>query len=150
MQPVDFPQRTHILGEGQPQYVPLPVHIDQNSDATPMTFCCEVSDEEIAEIVATKKIWFTKSTFGKPFQPVYLTTKNPFDALAKSPIRDLVPALLNDPAYREAWKANIAMSFYDAYVADASPNEDAKQQLHAIANRAADNFLNVLCMPATS
>lgn len=78
MQPVEFSEQTHILAKDQPQYTPLPVHIDETNEATPMTFCCELSDEEIAELVATKKLWFTQSTFGKPFQPVRLSTQNPF------------------------------------------------------------------------
>jgi hypothetical protein len=56
----------------------------------------------------------------------------------KSPIADLVEAL-KDADYRRSWQANIAMAFYDAY--RQYPNED----LHKVANIAADHFLNLLC-----
>lgn len=61
----------------------------------------------------------------------------------KSPIADLVEAL-KDVDYRRAWQANIAMAFYDAY--RQYPNED----LHKVANIAADHFLDLLCKPRES
>lgn len=78
MQPIEFPQQTHILAKDQPQYTQLPVHIDESNQATPMTFCCELTDEEVAELIATRKLWLTQSTFGNRFQPIRLSTQNPF------------------------------------------------------------------------
>lgn len=78
MEPVEFPQQTHVLAKDQPQYRPLPVHIDQTDESIPMTCCFELSDEEIAEMAATKKLWYTQCTFGNNFQPVRLSTQNPF------------------------------------------------------------------------
>lgn len=78
MQAVEFPQQTHILAKDQPQYIPLPVHIDQTAPEIPMTCCFELSDDEVEEIVRTKKIWHNQWTFGQPFQPIRMTTKSPF------------------------------------------------------------------------
>lgn len=78
MEPITFPEQTHVLGENQPEYRPLPVHIDQNDPRIPMTACFELTDEEIADIVSTKKLWHQQLTFGNAFQPVLLTTKKPF------------------------------------------------------------------------
>lgn len=78
MQPVEFPQQTDVLAKNQPQYTPLPVHVGSQDDSFPMTACFELSEEEKAEIAATGKLWYTQITFGHPFQPVHLSTQNPF------------------------------------------------------------------------
>lgn len=78
MRPIKFPQQTHTLAENQPQYEPLPVHIDTTDPATPMTCCFQLSPEELAEINATGQLWYAQLTFGEAFQPVRLSTQNPF------------------------------------------------------------------------
>jgi hypothetical protein len=55
-------------------------------------------------------------------------------------VNTLVQALKIDKDYYNAWKANIAMSFYDSWV-----NHPALD-LHSISNAAADSFLQNLCM----
>ena len=52
----------------------------------------------------------------------------------KSPIAELVHSLKTDEGYYIGWKANIAMAFFD----------EARKNLHEIANTAADNFLQLL------
>jgi hypothetical protein len=67
----------------------------------------------------------------------------------KAAVRQLVKALTSDPEYRESWKANIAMAFRDEWsnangdIGLASVDKD--QAVHLIANKAADNFLNLFC-----
>lgn len=78
MTPIKFPEQTHVLAENQPEYEPLPVHIDQNDTAVPMTACFVLTDEEVEEIVKTRKLWHTQLTFGNAFQPVTLSTQSPF------------------------------------------------------------------------
>ena len=58
----------------------------------------------------------------------------------KEAVEILVKALKEDADYRESWKANIAMAFKDTY-----DNADIMDEIHTIANAAADNFLNLLC-----
>ena len=114
-----------------------------------MTACFELTEEEKAEIAATGKLWYTQITFGKPFQPVRLSTQNPFEEapqLKISPIRALVKALMEDPDYRETWKANIAMAYQDEYLKLMPTTVQVRKELlHIVANQAADNFLNTLC-----
>lgn len=74
MNPVSFTQQTHVIGKGQPQYVPLPAHVDETQPEVPFTFCFELDESEIAELVQTKKL-----TFNKGFQPIRLSTRNPFE-----------------------------------------------------------------------
>jgi len=75
---VDFSQRTHLIAENQPEYETLPVHIDLEDPATPCTMCFELNKEEIDEIVNTGKLYFTQLTFRGPFQPIQMSTQNPF------------------------------------------------------------------------
>jgi hypothetical protein len=153
MLPVKFSEANETLAKDQPQYTPLPVHVGSKEDGFPMTACFELTDEEVAEIIATRKLWYTQTTFGHPFQPVRLSTHNPFEqqvysASESSPISRLVTALLNDTDYRETWKANIAMAFYDEYIRNWQlPNFDITntKQIAEVANQAAENFLNLLC-----
>lgn len=77
MKAIDFEQRTCLLAEDQPQYETLPVHINDSAERE-FTACFELSPEEIAEINTTGRIWYTQLTFGNPFQPVRMSTQNPF------------------------------------------------------------------------
>lgn len=93
---VDFPQRNLELAKDQPEYQMLPVYCEVKEVILPngpfdeqgavitrqvpwtMTACFELSDEEIAEIVATKKLWYKQCLYGHNFQPVMMSTQNPF------------------------------------------------------------------------
>lgn len=93
MKAIDFPQRTHMLAENQPEYETMPVYTEMKqtnitngaykrvSKDVPwsMTACFELSDREIEEIVRTRKLWYTQMLFGNNFQPVSLSIKNPFE-----------------------------------------------------------------------
>lgn len=61
------------------------------------------------------------------------------DTLAKN--------LKNDPRYRYTWQANIAMSFKDEYYRIVTRDGEAPtpENIHKIANDAADKFLTLLC-----
>jgi hypothetical protein len=87
MEPIEFPQVNVRLGETQEQYKTLPAFVDKRVVTTddgpkvvPWSFTCcyELSDEEIVEIIANKRIFFQQTTFGQAFQPVFLSTKDPF------------------------------------------------------------------------
>lgn len=61
-------------------------------------------------------------------------------------IKTLVKHLNEDPLYRETWKSNIIMSFHDEWIKHHMMGltyEEAKIQ---ISTKAAENFLNLLCM----
>lgn len=78
MKSVDFPQVNARIAENQPEYETLHAHVDFESSTTPVTFCMELSDEEIEELVKTKQLWYTQLTFGQTFQPIMMYTGNPF------------------------------------------------------------------------
>lgn len=92
MEYIEFPQQTAILAKDQPEYTPMPVYVDKMlakvryDDGTireeeidrSMTACIQFSDEEIAEIIANKKIFYRQHIFGKLFQPIFMSTKDPF------------------------------------------------------------------------
>lgn len=96
MKAIDFPQRNLMLAENQPEYETLPVYVETKEMIVPnepndpqlailtknipwsMTACFELSDREIEELVKTRKLWYTQMLFGNNFQPVAMSTKNPF------------------------------------------------------------------------
>lgn len=94
---VDFPQRNLMLAEDQPEYETLPVFCEMKEVIVPnkpndpqmaimtqtvpwtMTACFELNKEEIDEIVRTGRLWHTQCLFGGKFQPIMMTTQNPFE-----------------------------------------------------------------------
>lgn len=78
MIPVQFPQANAVLAASQDEYEPLPIYRFGDAQGR-VAFCCRLSDAEIAEIVATRSVWVQQFTFGKPFQPIALTTQRPHD-----------------------------------------------------------------------
>jgi hypothetical protein len=91
MKAIEFPEMNAVLGANQPEYSPLPVHIeycrdgegelitDKEGKTIPqeMTCCLELSDEEIAEMVRTKQLFFTQAVFGEKFHPIRMSTQKP-------------------------------------------------------------------------
>lgn len=86
---VDFPQSNLKLAEDQPEYETLPVfvdyrqsvdHVSGTSTPVPWSMTCvmEFTEEEIAEIVKTKKLYYRQMVFGRRFQPIFISTKDPF------------------------------------------------------------------------
>jgi hypothetical protein len=96
MKAVDFSQRNVMLAEHQPEYQTLPVYCEMKEVIVPnkpgdpqlavmteqvpweMTACFELSNEEIAEIVETKKLWYRQMLLGDKFHPILMSTQNPF------------------------------------------------------------------------
>ncbi len=78
MQSIDFPQMNVVIGDNQPEYIPLKAFVDFNDPTSPAIMCFELSEEEIIDIVRTKKIWYKQLTFNQPFQPINFSTKDPF------------------------------------------------------------------------
>jgi hypothetical protein len=62
-------------------------------------------------------------------------------------VKTIVKELKADEGYRIGWQANIAMAFKDEWqrTVDSGVLPIAQDQIHAIANQAADNFLKTLC-----
>lgn len=66
------------------------------------------------------------------------------DNKIKNALEVIAEALRTDEGYRIGWQANIAMAFKDEYARNRLKYK-TKQDIHNIANTAADNFLNLLC-----
>lgn len=101
MKAVQFPEANIQLAESQEEYETLPIWMDLDEDKQPtMTmmadaggnlsmqrrdpygeaaYCMELTDEEVEEIVRTRKIWGVQSTFWNSFQPIRMSTQNPFN-----------------------------------------------------------------------
>lgn len=62
-------------------------------------------------------------------------------------IEVIADQLKSDSGYRQGWLDNIAMSFKDEWsrAVDDGGLPATSEQIHVIANKAADNFLNLLC-----
>ena len=61
-------------------------------------------------------------------------------------IKVLINALKTDEGYRQGWKANIAMAFKDEWGREGfQQSEQDFEAVHILANKSADNFLNLLC-----
>ena len=59
-------------------------------------------------------------------------------------INELVKVLETDPAYRDTWKANIAVCFMDAW-RDEVKRVGSLASVHVAANNAAEQFIKLLC-----
>lgn len=66
----------------------------------------------------------------------------------KKEMYTIIDRLRNDEGYRYSWKANIAVCFIDQFRESLGENSDilTYQQLHELANKSADRFLNLLTM----
>lgn len=75
MNAITFPEVNLEIAKDQPEYNTLPANVDQASGV--MTFCWEISDEDLAQIIETRKIWHRVLTGGGPLQPVAMTVTKP-------------------------------------------------------------------------
>lgn len=70
---VEFPEVNIRLGENQPEYLTLPAF--HNKEDGSFTFCFQLNAEEIEEINRTGNVYFRQLAFGKPLQPVMMSTQ---------------------------------------------------------------------------
>lgn len=67
MKPIEFPGVNIIFAKDQPEYQPLPAM--RMPDGEVFT-CWQFTDEELAQLVKTKCIYFKQLTFNSPLQPI--------------------------------------------------------------------------------
>ena len=72
MNPIKFPEQNVVFAENQPEYIPLPAYRSDDEHGQVVTVW-EPSDEELTEIVRTKKVYLSQFTFGQALQPVLLS-----------------------------------------------------------------------------
>lgn len=76
MKPVEFEGQNLVLAKDQPQYLPLPVYLDNTKDGI-ATSCWKLSFKEIVRIAFTGRIWISVMTFRSPMMPILLSTDKP-------------------------------------------------------------------------
>ncbi len=78
MNPIRFEQCNCIMGENQPQYLPLHACRHKDDNGT-VTTCWELSFRERLRILFTGKIFLSLLTFDKPIQPQKISLVNPLE-----------------------------------------------------------------------
>ena len=73
MKCVEFEGVNVRIAENQPEYETIPAH----HGAGIMTFCWELSDEELAHVIKTKKIWHQVKCGHGSIQPQILVAAQP-------------------------------------------------------------------------
>ena len=73
MRAIEFPESTHVMGSGQPEYLPLPAHKSSNGN---VTSCYKLTWKEKLAILFGAKVWVCLRTFNKPLQPQRLYVAN--------------------------------------------------------------------------
>jgi len=84
MKLIPFAEQTVVIGEGQPEYHPLPAHQfppDGPNMVSPnesrLAFCWQLTWRERFKILCTGIIWHQVLTFKQPLQPQLLTVQKP-------------------------------------------------------------------------
>jgi len=75
MKAVEFPEQITVIAKDQPQYTPLPAHIDTRDGI--VTFCWQLSFSERLRLLWAGVIWHQVLTFGGPLQPQKLILDKP-------------------------------------------------------------------------
>lgn len=74
---IEFPEQTLVVAKDQPQYRPMPAHIDLTKPEFPFTCCWQLSWRERLAVLLTGRIWHTVLTFGDRIQPQLLQVVKP-------------------------------------------------------------------------
>jgi hypothetical protein len=74
MNPIKFPGHNLVMGEGQPEYAPLPACRAVDGACT---FCYELDDADMAKLMVTRKLWIQLLTFGEKMQPLLVAVDKP-------------------------------------------------------------------------
>ena len=74
MEPIIFKGANCVYGQGQPEYMPLPAHKDENGV---VLTCWKLSPEDMQRIQETGVIWLEMLTFNQALQPVRLDSEKP-------------------------------------------------------------------------
>lgn len=86
MKPVEFPEVNLRLGENQPEFETLPVHLNMNKLSQPCIYCFKLTFRERLKLLFTGKLWFEQLTFNSRFQPVGPSVnKSDMDIIKETP-----------------------------------------------------------------
>lgn len=77
MKPIEFHGHNVIFAKNQPEYQPLPAHIDREKSI--VTSCWALSYIERLKILLNGKFYLRTMTFNKPLQPILPMVENPLE-----------------------------------------------------------------------
>lgn len=77
MTPIPFAEANLTVAENQPEYIPLPAHLEKDAPEGTLTFCWKLSWRERLQLLLSGKIWHQVLTFRTSLQPQMLLTKKP-------------------------------------------------------------------------
>lgn len=76
VQPIPFEKQNVVIAKDQHPYLPLPGQMFGDAQGTLLT-SWEVTDEDLEEIIRTRRVWVTTLTMGHPLQPFRLSSDEP-------------------------------------------------------------------------
>lgn len=76
MTPVEFREQNTVLAKDQPQYRPLPVHLQLRLPGT-ATSCWKLTWVERLQVLVTGRLWLQQMTLGSPLQPQLPSVSKP-------------------------------------------------------------------------
>lgn len=74
MTPIEFNEQTVVFAKDQPEYLPLPAHVDGQGI---VTSCWRLGLRERLRLLFTGRLWLQQMAFGQPLQPQRPTTEKP-------------------------------------------------------------------------
>lgn len=77
MELIEFEGQTLVIAKDQPQYRPMPAHVDAGSVEKRVTCCWQLTPWERIRLLFTGRIWHQVLTFGTPIQPQLLLLDKP-------------------------------------------------------------------------
>jgi len=78
MKPIEFKGQNVVFAKNQPEFENLPAYCGPDVEGkTVAVTCWEMTDQELQEVVKTKKVFVITVTYGGPIQPQSLEAYNP-------------------------------------------------------------------------
>ena len=77
MKLIEFPEQTVIIAKDQPEYLPLPAHINHEDECGTVTCCWKLDWRERLAVLFGGVIWHQILTFNQPLQPQLLQADKP-------------------------------------------------------------------------
>jgi len=79
MKPIEFAEANVVLAKDQPQYLPLPVWMDESDSKGRVVSCWRFSFIERLRILFGGKLWLSVLTFNERLQPQRPGVDYPFE-----------------------------------------------------------------------
>ncbi len=75
--PVKFEGHNCVAAENQPEYLPLPLHVDTLQPEGPAVSCWELTPEELEEVKKTGRVYVEQLTFNRGITPLRVSAVFP-------------------------------------------------------------------------